>query len=231
MGSVVGVQYVLPAQPVDGDVISSGAQIKGKKVKGQPLVLRKVQVGEHLQPAAEPAERRIAQVGVGTSKGDNPMYTSVLTMEEARQLTNERNTEVKASNPRQILADLKAGNNRFWTGKSEQENLSLVARSVLIDGQAPKVMVIGCADSRVPIEIILDQGLGTRSRPPASHPAAPRRAPTPRGSSARAHGAPAPPSRAPSSQATCLCAVTRATSGARPSPARWTTPSTTSASS
>jgi carbonic anhydrase len=98
----------------------------------------------------------------GGSTGVPAMYTSVLSMEEARALQKVRNAEVKASSPYEILEDLKAGNARFWTGTSEKPDMALVARSALIDGQAPKVMVVGCADSRVPIEIIFDQGLGTR---------------------------------------------------------------------
>ncbi|KAJ1630187.1 carbonic anhydrase [Pavlovales sp. CCMP2436] len=92
--------------------------------------------------------------------GDAGMYTSVLTMEEARMLQEERNEDVKASTPREVLDELKAGNARFWTGTVDAPNLSLIERRALIDGQAPKVMVIGCADSRVPIEIVFDQGLG-----------------------------------------------------------------------
>jgi serine/threonine protein kinase len=79
-------------------------------------------------------------------------------------LEKVRNAEVKAASPYEILEDLKAGNARFWTGHSEKPDMALVARSALIDGQAPKVMVLGCADSRVPIEIVFDQGLGARAR-------------------------------------------------------------------
>jgi carbonic anhydrase len=107
----------------------------------------------------QPAARGAAMGGM------QPMYTSVFSMEEARELQKVRNAEVKAATPHEILEDLKAGNARFWTGQSEKPDMALVARSALIDGQAPKVMVVGCADSRVPIEIIFDQGLGTqRSR-------------------------------------------------------------------
>ena len=40
--------------------------------------------------------------------------------------------------------------------------MSMVERRELIAGQVPKVMVLGCADSRVPIEIVFDQGIGVR---------------------------------------------------------------------
>lgn len=53
--------------------------------------------------------------------------------------------------PHDVLAAMKAGNARFWTGASERPDMPLVERSELLAGQSPKVMVIGCADSRVPI--------------------------------------------------------------------------------
>lgn len=62
--------------------------------------------------------------------------------------------------PADVLKELKAGNTRFWTGTANRPELSAMERRALILQQEPKVAVIGCADSRVPVEIILDQGLG-----------------------------------------------------------------------
>ncbi len=59
------------------------------------------------------------------------------------------------------LTELKAGNQRYVTGNQQQEtNLNPKGRSDLLQGQAPFAVIIGCADSRVPVEMIFDQGLG-----------------------------------------------------------------------
>ena len=57
------------------------------------------------------------------------------------------------------LAQLKSGNQRFASG-SPTHQLAIVRRTELLYGQSPKAVVLGCSDSRVPAEIIFDQGLG-----------------------------------------------------------------------
>lgn len=52
------------------------------------------------------------------------------------------------------------GNARFWMGLAERPEMSAMERRALIMAQSPKVAVLGCSDSRVPIEIVFDQGLG-----------------------------------------------------------------------
>jgi carbonic anhydrase len=56
---------------------------------------------------------------------------------------------------------LKEGNERFVAGKPEHPSQSVEHRaSLLAVRQQPKVVLFGCADSRVAAEIIFDQGLG-----------------------------------------------------------------------
>ena len=58
-----------------------------------------------------------------------------------------------------VLADLLEGNNRFVNGNSQAtDNEALVAQTV--GGQFPKAVVLSCIDSRVPVEIVLDQAIG-----------------------------------------------------------------------
>ena len=60
-----------------------------------------------------------------------------------------------------ILARLKAGNQRFVSERSEHSVLSSEQRrNSLVDGQMPFAVILGCSDSRVPAEIVFDQGLG-----------------------------------------------------------------------
>ena len=59
------------------------------------------------------------------------------------------------------LDRLRAGNLRFASGTPGPEGLThRTRRSELTDGQEPFAIVLGCSDSRVPAEIVFDQGLG-----------------------------------------------------------------------
>ena len=62
--------------------------------------------------------------------------------------------------PDQALARLAAGNRRFVTGNLRHPRRDGRRRSALAEGQAPYAAILGCADSRVPPEIIYDEGLG-----------------------------------------------------------------------
>jgi len=59
------------------------------------------------------------------------------------------------------LEDLKAGNARFIAGAGRvAAAISADHRAELVAGQSPHAIVLGCSDSRVPAEIVFDQGLG-----------------------------------------------------------------------
>jgi carbonic anhydrase len=52
------------------------------------------------------------------------------------------------------------GNKRFVSENLSKKDFSLEKRKELLKGQKPYAVVVGCSDSRVPPEIIFDQGLG-----------------------------------------------------------------------
>ena len=58
------------------------------------------------------------------------------------------------------LDRLRAGNARFANGRPEQAPLTPARRAGLAVGQRPLAVVLGCSDSRVPPEIVFDQGVG-----------------------------------------------------------------------
>src|SRR5688500_9017774 len=61
----------------------------------------------------------------------------------------------------EALQRLREGNQRFLSGVTSKHELTNEARrSALADGQDPLAIILGCADSRVPAEIVFDQGLG-----------------------------------------------------------------------
>jgi carbonic anhydrase len=61
----------------------------------------------------------------------------------------------------EALARLRDGNRRFVADQSTALALSSHARrAALVAGQAPFAIVLGCSDSRVPAELVFDQGFG-----------------------------------------------------------------------
>lgn len=63
--------------------------------------------------------------------------------------------------PLEALQRLREGNQRFASGNRSLDNLQMLTRrDALLSGQKPFAVIIGCSDSRVPVEIIFDQGLG-----------------------------------------------------------------------
>jgi carbonic anhydrase len=78
-------------------------------------------------------------------------------------------TAIAASNPptgapvldgEQALARLVAGNARFVAERDERLDEGVARRVAVSQGQHPFATVLGCVDSRVPIELVFDQGLG-----------------------------------------------------------------------
>ena len=63
--------------------------------------------------------------------------------------------------PVDALLELLAGNDRFSSGQSTHPNLSAERRELVTSGgQHPFATVIACSDSRVPVEMLFDQGVG-----------------------------------------------------------------------
>jgi carbonic anhydrase len=61
----------------------------------------------------------------------------------------------------EALKRLREGNRRFVAGRGTVDGLSSRSRrAALVSGQEPFAIILGCSDSRVPAEIVFDQGLG-----------------------------------------------------------------------
>ncbi|GGZ39577.1 carbonic anhydrase [Streptomyces inusitatus] len=74
-------------------------------------------------------------------------------------------TTVPARTARQLAPgsawrELTAGNERWRTFHERHPDQSRAVRRTLVRGQHPFAVVLGCVDSRVPPELIFDQGLG-----------------------------------------------------------------------
>lgn len=63
--------------------------------------------------------------------------------------------------PAKALSQLVAGNRRFQTNAMLHPDQDARRRDSLVGGQSPFAVILSCSDSRVPPELIFDQGLGS----------------------------------------------------------------------
>ncbi|MGC0334012.1 carbonic anhydrase [Streptomyces sp. SAI-170] len=66
----------------------------------------------------------------------------------------------RPSTPAEALRALAAGNLRWQTYRERHPDETPAVRRALTTGQHPFALVLGCVDSRVPPELVFDQGLG-----------------------------------------------------------------------
>jgi carbonic anhydrase len=94
-------------------------------------------------------------------------FAAVLTGcgEDEATTTGSTSTAVSTTKGRPQTGDealdrLLAGNERFVADQEKNEGRDTVRRAELAESQEPFAAILGCADSRVPPEVIFDQGLG-----------------------------------------------------------------------
>jgi carbonic anhydrase len=58
------------------------------------------------------------------------------------------------------LSRLRDGNQRFVANRATAGGSHIARRAELVDGQEPFAIILGCSDSRVPAELVFDQGFG-----------------------------------------------------------------------
>jgi carbonic anhydrase len=78
----------------------------------------------------------------------NPLVERVLTEAQQQALT-----------PDSVLLSLRAGNKRFASNNLTARDHSAMVRDAAM-GQFPKAVVLSCLDSRIPVEDVLDRGIG-----------------------------------------------------------------------
>jgi carbonic anhydrase len=77
----------------------------------------------------------------------------------ALQLCAAAEAGAPVTSPAKALAQLMAGNERFQSDKT-QSVPHAKRRQELVAGQSPFAVILSCSDSRVPPELVFDQGLG-----------------------------------------------------------------------
>lgn len=68
--------------------------------------------------------------------------------------------EVSQLDTQTALKELIAGNARFTSGQMTHPHAGADRRAELVKGQKPFAVILSCSDSRVPPEVLFDQGLG-----------------------------------------------------------------------
>src|SRR5215217_6023622 len=86
------------------------------------------------------------------------IFTLLILSSTARSPT-ERNTEEKITAD-SVLAELKSGNGHHVAHRFQHPHQTLERQRQLVSGQHPHAEILSCSDSRVPPEIVFDQGLG-----------------------------------------------------------------------
>jgi len=111
-------------------------------------------------PVSTKSRNSVRRVSSGADGAFADMSHWGFSMEDALLHAEEAKAERAAQSPLEVLAELQRGNARFWTGKASRPELSAFERRALLKTQFPTVAVLGCSDSRVPVEIVFDAGLG-----------------------------------------------------------------------
>jgi carbonic anhydrase len=96
----------------------------------------------------------LAAAGRSSEKGDTKIAQASTTTPPPR--TQE--TQARMS-PQEAIDKLRAGNARFIAGKTRARNLQEEVRATA-GGQYPFAVILSCLDSRQPVELLFDQGIG-----------------------------------------------------------------------
>src|SRR5215470_13458287 len=81
-------------------------------------------------------------------------------METRRRIVAGSRPTMDQYTAKQALARLVAGNQRFLSGKARFPAIRKDVLKKLAKGQRPYATILGCSDSRVPVELLFDAGFG-----------------------------------------------------------------------
>jgi carbonic anhydrase len=85
---------------------------------------------------------------------------SLLGANQLARAADPAHPEQPAVAPAGAIAKLKEGNGRYASGKLQHPGQTTERRAELTKDQHPFAVIVSCSDSRVPPEIVFDQGLG-----------------------------------------------------------------------
>src|SRR5947208_1778527 len=85
---------------------------------------------------------------------------SLLGANQLARAADPAHPEQPAVDPAEAIDKLKEGNGRYASGKLQHPGQTTERRAELTKDQHPFAVIVSCSDSRVPPEIVFDQGLG-----------------------------------------------------------------------
>ena len=115
--------------------------------------------GEELVNATKERRKRLLNQEV-MENIPTQVPNTVPSMEDCLRLQETAKAELQTMTPGMVLKNLQQGNARFWMGVAQRPEMNAMDRRAMIMQQFPKAAILGCSDSRVPIEIVFDQSLG-----------------------------------------------------------------------
>lgn len=102
----------------------------------------------------------LGSAAMAQKKSKKAFSPSSMSIEQLRREYYVVNRDSAYMDPRIALKKLMGGNRRFVEGKSLKPRQDSVHLHTVENGQKPFAVIVGCSDSRVPNEIIFDQGVG-----------------------------------------------------------------------
>ncbi len=102
----------------------------------------------------------IALVALMVSCVTNPNTTPNTTSNAVSNAVSECCSTSSIDTPAKAIAALQAGNKRFVEGVMSHPNSDEKRRGETLNSQSPYAVVVACSDSRVPVELLFDQGIG-----------------------------------------------------------------------
>jgi carbonic anhydrase len=105
-----------------------------------------------------PSRRRFMRQSIGVAAAASVMLGAVLSRDASKKA--ETPPIELPETPEQALAQLYEGNLRFAAGEALAVHRDIDRVKAVAPKQTPFAAFLGCADSRVPIEIVFDQGFG-----------------------------------------------------------------------
>ncbi|MFF3091906.1 carbonic anhydrase [Streptomyces nojiriensis] len=108
-------------------------------------------------PHSRRALLRTAVAGTAAAAGAGLTLSAAL---PAFAASRDPESAEPVTTPAQALHRLAAGNQRWRARHQDHPHESAAVRRRVVQGQQPFAIVLGCVDSRVPPELVFDQGLG-----------------------------------------------------------------------
>jgi carbonic anhydrase len=88
------------------------------------------------------------------------LFVGLLSSNQLGQASDPAHSDKPSVAPPEAISKLKEGNKRYTSGNLQHPGQTAERRTELANTQHPFAAIVSCSDSRVPPEIVFDQGLG-----------------------------------------------------------------------